>query len=70
MKERFDILHYKISRIDYFHTADIEHVWNVAVFSDAVLSHRVFSYFPLGSSGITEGGKSHKRSKRSLCISL
>lgn len=54
MKERFEVLHYEISRIDYFHTAGIKQVWNAIAFSDVGLSQRVFSCFNFGKSGFTE----------------
>lgn len=54
MKEKFDRLHYKIRRIKYSHATDIKQMWDVAAFSDADLSQRVFSYIPFGKSNISE----------------
>lgn len=38
MKEKIDMLHYKIRRINYFHNAAIKQMWDVAESSDAGLS--------------------------------
>lgn len=68
MKERFDLLHYKIRRINYFHTAGIKQVLNAVASTDAGLPQRVFSYFPFGKSSITEDWKIRLRRQRKLVL--